>query len=105
MEEYDKAREWAIKEQQLMPVIEKVFAQCDANGNQVIDENEWATFVYQVAQQASSQGILVPTMNEQIVRRYYYAFNQVYTQHPGVSIAKLIRAIEGYDKVEEAYKA
>ena len=77
---------------------------CDTNYNYVIDENEWAHFVYQVASRASGNGFEVPPMNEQLVRNYYYAFNQVYNQHPGISQVKLSEAIVLYQKYEKQYE-
>jgi len=69
----------------------------------VIDENEWVHFVYNVASAAANQGYKVPPMDEEIVRQYYYAFNQVYTSHPGISMAKLNQSIDAYDRYDDQY--
>lgn len=43
-------------------------------------------------------------MDEDIVRRYYYAFNHVSKSHKGVSINKLAASIENFKEYDKSHQ-
>ena len=51
----------------------------ETNEVNVLNETEWVSFVFSLASKMSKKGFVIPPMNEVIVRKFYYAFNQVNT--------------------------
>ena len=48
-DQFKQAKDWAIKDEKLLPVLQQSFATHDTNLNMVIDESEWVQFAYDVA--------------------------------------------------------
>ena len=74
--------------------VKEAFSESDANQNGVIDESEWVLFIHSLAPKLSRDGhTVLPPTNDEVIRKFYYVFNQAITAHAGISLNCLKVAI------------
>lgn len=100
-EKYRLLVDYATKDANFPGVMQRCFDEQDIDNNFILSEKEWPGFLQQLRKDViSSEKTRLPQLDEDVASNFYYVFNNISSDHAGISMAKLLKARQLYPTVE-----
>ena len=87
-------------------LMQRRFDEHDVDNNNILSEDEWPTFLQRLRDDVVAiEGQSIPELDAQLASHFYYVFNNISSDHAGISMAKLLKARQLYARVEREAEA